>query len=301
MGSWDGSRWLLPRGVCSPVPPSRVGDAGVPATRCQGCPHPLCLSPRVRPRRAALLLPAGTARTCLRAVPAGPGLMQAAFLGKPGRFPTGWGGRTGMGNGEGGRNGRGVPAAVLRTPGRRQGDAALGGSPRGAPDPPDPLGERWRGFDGFGFGAKGGARPPPAAPQTPFLQRRLPSVSRHRLSPPLSGLLLTPMQRCLPGTRGQGGVCRHHTRTPASAPGFTGARRRRAGGGGGGRKGVCREQAGHGPTSWHRDATAQPWGLAEEGFPAAPGVSVPAFGLPGDPRSLPTPACSRCNPGFAVS
>lgn len=55
-----------------------------------GMPLARCVSPGPDPG----VPPAGTARPRLPAVPARPGLMQAAFPGKPGHFPTGWGSRT---------------------------------------------------------------------------------------------------------------------------------------------------------------------------------------------------------------
>lgn len=146
------------------------------------------LTPLHSPVPDPSVLPAGTARPRLPAVPARPGLMQAALPGKPGRFPTGWGSRTG------GRRGRGVPAAVLRTPGTGRATRRLPGAL---------LTRRTRsGSGGVGWrlwlrckrwGPAAPAASPPPAPAAPALH--VPA------SPLRSGPRSTPMQRC------HGGAC----------------------------------------------------------------------------------------------
>lgn len=116
--SWNGRElgWVVTAPLSVPCATTPRG-LGVPVV-LPGLPLPCWISPGPDPS----VLPAGSARPRLPAVPARPGLMQTAFPGKPSRFPTGWGSRTG------GRLGRGVPAAVLRTPGTGRATRRLPGA-----------------------------------------------------------------------------------------------------------------------------------------------------------------------------
>lgn len=188
-GRWDG--WSLPllSVPCVTTPKDMAAPVVFP-----GMPLPHCVSPGPDPS----VLPAGAARPRLPAVPARPGLMQAAFPGKPGHFPTGWGSRP---SGEARAWG---PCSGAADAGRRQGDTA---SPWGVPDPPDPLGEQRRGLAALApVQEVGPGRPCP--PRRRLFQRRRPL--RVPASPLRSGPRSTPVQRChsgaCPAPAGRAGV-----------------------------------------------------------------------------------------------
>lgn len=195
-----------------------------PPGGCRGCPcgavpgmplsppPPRCISPRVRPpayRPPGTYLPASGAGADASGVP-GQARPLPNRLGRPDR--GGW-----M-DGAGRR--RTGPRSGAADAGRGRGDAAVSPPhtpPRGAPDPPDPLRQRPRPRPGVGWrlwlrcqkvGPVGppppprrrlffssGACPPPHPPHYPPRDRS-------------AGLFGRPIQRCLPGAGGQGGVYR---------------------------------------------------------------------------------------------
>lgn len=180
MGAAQGALLAVPRATELLGGSQQGGDALTPAGSDLG----------VRPA-------AGTARTRPPAVPAGPGLMQAAFPGEPGRFRTGWGG--------GWQGGAGV-GSLQRCCGRRAQAGRRGGSP-GRCRPTRRT--RWGSLGGgvawrLGSCAIGGAGSF-CGPADAFRSGVCPP-------PPAAGPLSTPKQRGLPAAPSQGWVRRHRAR-----------------------------------------------------------------------------------------
>lgn len=191
-GSWNDREmgWVVIAPLSVPCATTPRG-LGVPVV-LPGLPLPHWISPGPDPS----VLPAGTARPHLPAVPARPWLMQAAFPGKPGHFPTGWGSWTG------GRCGRGVPAAVLRTPGTGRATRRLPGAllTRRTRSGSGGVGWRlWLQCKRWGW--------PPLPPRRRLFQRRrapCPGIASAQRAA-LDAHAAVP-RRCLPRAHGQGGV-----------------------------------------------------------------------------------------------